>query len=341
MPDQDAALLSQQIHFLEQLVSGAQMQSQMLLSAATEISEKLGVTKNEKDLWEKMKNSRDALGEKNDSVKDFFSEMGRTMLDDMEEPREDLETALQRVALLTEYFSEYAGSLLPKGHPGAKEGKDDTKRLLGSYMVAIEAVSTAKAEVQASAVAESEASQQSERLARQLKIDAGSEAAEEGAEADPKAAAKKKEAVEKREESLRIANSHVEQCKDDGKLAKATLAEAREREKAVCEHLEKQMAQFEWDRAEFMQLALGDLFYGGASYHARALSQHARLYREVTELVPDNIEARTNLVKNRRVQVEAIMTMENIKKKALNSKAARNAERTAGGGVGAAGARTL
>ena len=47
---------------------------------------------------------------------------------------------------------------------------------------------------------------------------------------------------------------------------------------------------------------------------------------EVTEMVPDNIESDTHLVKSRPAQLEAKLAMENIKKKNAEAKAAEERE---------------
>jgi hypothetical protein len=332
-----AAMSDQQVDFLENLVDVSKVQSDTLMGAAQEVAETLEVQKYERELWEKMKDSKERLGEKNDTVKDFFAEMGRTLLDDMERPLEDLDAALQRVQVLTRYFSEYSGSLLPTGHENQwGKGKDDSRRLIESYRLARERAEQARAEVLEAAVEETNASQNVDRLERQNKIDAGPSGGDadggDGA-ADEKAQKKLDEKKRAQEERIKEAKRSLENWKKDYQARKEALSDARELEATVCEHLEKQMAQFEWDRAEFMQLALGDLFYSGVAYHSQAMVKHAKLYREVVEMVPDNIESDTHLVKSRQVQAEAKLTMENIEKKAADAK---EAERQAAGGKGAA-----
>lgn len=276
----------QQLGFLVQLVDVAKQQSDTLNRSAERLQEALAVRSGERVMLEKLKHSQNGaggggvmpgFGEKNETVKQFFAEMGRALLDDMERPLEDLESSLQRIQILTRYFSEYSGALLPPSHENQwGKGADDSKRQLEKYRLVRDQVFELREEVMRLAMEETSASQTVDRLERQAKIDvgAGGDGADGGGAAVD-AKAKDKEAT---------ATARLEQAKADCAIYKKDyqasvekLKAAQAAEKIACKQLQDQMAQFEFDRAEFMQLALGDLFHGGLSYHSQALNKYARL----------------------------------------------------------------
>lgn len=274
----------QQLDFLEQLVDVAKQQSDTLNQSATTLQKELRLRSGERVMLERMKHSQNGaggggvmpgFGEKNETVKQAFAEMGRALLDGMERPLEDLEASLQRIQVLTRYFSEYSGALLPSSHQNQwGAGADDSKRQLEKYRLVRDQVFELRKEVMLLAVEENSASQTVDRLERQAKIDVGGRGdGADGAAADAKAKDREAKATER----LQQAKADRAVYKRDYRTSVEKLKAAQVVEKTACRQLQDQMAQFEFDRAEFMQLALGDLFHGGLSYHAQALNKYARL----------------------------------------------------------------
>lgn len=351
----------QQLKFLEKIVDVAKQQSDTLHGSAKSLADALAVRSDERTVLEKMKNSQNersgregvpGFGEKNETVRQFFAEMGRALLDDMERPLEELGASLQRVRMLTRYFSEYSGALLPSSHDNQwGKGTDDSKRLLEKYRLVRDRVIELRNEVQERSDEERSASQAVDRLERQAKIDDGASAGTGDAAVDEKT----KDRETNAKDALERKKAERDGYKRDYKASVEKLKEAQKLEVTACKQLQDQMVQFEYDRAEFMQLTLGDLFHGGLSYHAQALHKYARLceYKYlcsghlpagaasssvpaplllrltearnacvpdadngVMEMAPDNIENDTHFLKARAAQTEAKLTMDVIKKKA-------------------------
>lgn len=278
-----AAMSDQQLKFLEEIVDIAKQQSDTLHESAKRLADTLAVHGDERTLLEKMKHSQNersdrervpGFGERNETVRQFFAEMGRALLDEMERPLEDLGASLQRVQILTRYFSQYSGALLPSSHDNQwGKGTDDSKRLLEKYRLVRDQVFKLREEVLDRALEESTASQTVDRLERQAKIDVGASADTGDVAAD----AKTKDRATKARDALEKKRAERDVFKRDCKASAEKLKEAQKVEATACKQLQDQMGQFEYDRAEFMQLTLGDLFHGGLSYHAQALSKYTRL----------------------------------------------------------------
>ena len=230
--------------------------------------------------------------EKNDSISSVLHELG-SLMSDLAIHRESQESALERVRVLTDYFGKYAGSLLPRGHSGAR-GTEDGKRLLGTYYAATDGVTEQRQALQEATLKEKEAASRLERLKRQLRIEGSDEESDK----------------------VKEAREGLDGCQQTQAAKQEALAQGLALEKQAAEQLQQQMAQFEHDRAETMGLALGDLLYGGVEFHAHALRLYSLMARACEGLGPQDIEKETGLVKSRDVAVNASLVLAKMEKEA-------------------------
>ena len=280
---------NQQAKYLVELVHAAQEASDEIRKFSEEVGEQSGEAgRSENALAEMM----EGAVEKNDSISSVLHELG-SLMSDLAIHRESQESALERVRVLTDYFGKYAGSLLPRGHPGAR-GTEDGKRLLGTYYAATAGVTEQRQALQEATLKEKEATSRLERLKRQLRIEGSDEESDK----------------------VKEARQALDGCQQTQAAKQEALAQGLALEKQAAEQLQQQMAQFEHDRAETMGLALGDLLYGGVEFHAQALRLYSLMARACEGLGPQDIEKETGLVKSRDVAVNASLVLAKMEKEA-------------------------
>ena len=177
---------------------------------------------------------------KNDSIRIVFDELASS-LTSVNRAREESRLTLDRVALLTSQFEQYASALLPAHHVFAAASKGrDSSRALESWGTASLQVQMSRQLARDSEAAAEEKIEAAASLTRQLEL-----------RRDGKADALLKQSVAAQSAADRAANI-CRKLKD--KLQREIAHEAQ-----AAQEVGLQAQQFEHDRVELLQLVLGTL----------------------------------------------------------------------------------
>jgi hypothetical protein len=214
----------------------------------------------------------------NASVTDAFAELvgGFTSATGA---RHESRVALDRIALLTSQFEKHASSLLPAHHDlAAPVNGQDGNRALESWAVTCFQVRENKSLARESEAVTATKIAAAEQLKRQVTL------APSNSEGTP---ALQRQADAAQEQAAEAARELREL---QGKLQLEVEHEAK-----LAREVEVQAQQFEHDRVELLQLALGDFIHSQIALHSKSLELFGSMAGECDGMRPQNIESEIEL----------------------------------------------